>query len=226
MNTDKMTGKDWKLYSSKNNHYWNQNLDFVLSSNHFFDYEFFFKEIYGWEYSETNCIYEMWDCKLESDDVVVDLGANVGFFTRLASKKCKEVISIEGGYEVFSCLVENTKEHNNVKYLNASILGKSLEPTNVWSPKHNPLYLQMEDVFKIFNLEKIDFLKCDIEGGEYDLLQNLDESILNKINKIAVEMHDPARNENFFLPGKVRHSFYWDVNNNGEYQTMFYFVNQ
>jgi FkbM family methyltransferase len=226
MNINKMTGKNWKLFSDKNNHYWNQNLDFVLSSNSFFGYEFLFKEIYGWEFSETNCIYEMWDCKLNPEDVVVDLGANVGFFTHLAAKKCKEIIAIDGGYEVFSCLIENTKEHNNVKYLNASVLGKSLHPTHLWSPKHNPLYLQMEDVFKIFNLEKIDFLKCDIEGGEYDLFQNLDESILNKINKIAVETHDPILNETFFIPGKVRHSFYWDVNNNGEHQTMFYFVNQ
>jgi len=220
-----MVGKEWKLYLDKSNHYWTQNLDFVLTSDSFFGYEFMFKEIYGWEYSETNCIYEMWGCKLEPNDVVVDLGANVGFFTHLAATKSKKVIAIDGAYEIFSCLVENTKEHNNVNYLNASILGKSNHTPYLWSPKPNPLYLQMVDVFKIFDLEKIDFLKCDIEGGEYDLLQNLDQSILNKINKIAVETHDPIKNENFFIPGKIRHSFFWDVNNIGEYQTMFYFVN-
>jgi hypothetical protein len=220
-----MTGKEWKLYSDKTNEYWNQNLDFVLTSDSFFGYEFLFKEIYGWEFSQTKCIYEMWSCEIEPDDIVVDLGANVGFFTNLAAKKSKEVIAIDGAYEVFSCLIENTKEHNNVKYLNASILDKSSGPPFLWSPKQNPLYLQIEDLFRIFNLEKIDFLKCDIEGGEYDLLQNIDQSILNKINKISVETHDPVRNEHFFLPGKIRHSFYWDVNNVGEYQTMFYFVN-
>jgi hypothetical protein len=221
-----ITGKEWELYSDTSNYYWRQNLDYVFSLNSCWGHEYLFMESYNWDYSETKCIYEMWDCKIQLDDVVVDLGANVGFFTYLAAKKCKEVIAIEGGYECFSCLVQNTSELQNVKYLNASILGKSKEQTHIWSPKQNPLNVQIEDVFKIFNLEKIDFLKCDIEGGEYDLFQNMDQDILNKINKIALETHDPSRNENFYLPGKIRHSFYWDVGNNGEYQTMFYFVNQ
>ena len=34
-----MTGKEWKLYSDKTNEYWNQNLDFVLTSDSFFGYE-------------------------------------------------------------------------------------------------------------------------------------------------------------------------------------------
>jgi len=218
-------GKYYKLYSEKTNNYWDQDLDFVLSLNTYRGYEFFYKEIYDWEFSETKCIYEMWDCTIQPNDVVVDLGANVGFFTCLAAKKAKEVISIEGGHELFSCLIQNTTEFKNVKYLNASILGKSMDQPNIWSMKHNPLYLQIEDIFRIFNLEKIDFLKCDIEGGEYDLFQNMDQEILNRIDKIALETHDPLRNENFFIPGKIRHSFYWDINNNGEYQTMLYFVN-
>lgn len=219
------TRKNWKLYSDKSNLFWQQNLDFVLGSNFFLGYEFLFKEIFGWEYSESKCIYEMWDCKIDSGDVVVDLGANVGFFTYLAASKAKEVIAIDGGYEVFSCLVENTSEFNNIKYLNASVLGEFSKPTHLWSPKKNPICYKLDDIFKIFGLEKIDFLKCDIEGGEYDLFENIDQSILDKISKIAVETHDNSLNENFFLPGKIRHSFYWDVNGNGEHQTMFYFVN-
>ena len=55
--------------------------------------------------------------------------------------------------------------------------------------------------------------KGDIEGGEYDLFKSLSPEILSKIDKIAVETHDEKQNETFFLPGKVRHSFFWNYEN-------------
>lgn len=40
------------------------------------------------------------------------------------------------------------------------------------------------------NIEKIDLLKIDIEGSEYDVLENIDESLLKIISQITVEFHD------------------------------------
>ena len=77
---------------------------------------------------------------------------------------------------------------------------------------------------KPFIKEKIDFLKCDIEGGEYELFNSLSLETLSKIDKIAIETHDIIRNENFYLHGKIRHSYVWTYNSLGDSQTMFYFV--
>ena len=82
--------------------------------------------------------------------------------------------------------------------------------------------MTLEEMMKIFNIEKIDFLKCDIEGVEYDLFKNLSEETLSKIDRIAIETHDEKQNETFYLPGKIRHTYYW--NYNGGSQTMIYFV--
>ena len=53
-------------------------------------------------------IFDAYNYLIESNDVVVDLGANVGFFTHYASQKSKKVIAVEGGDALFSCLVKNT----------------------------------------------------------------------------------------------------------------------
>jgi FkbM family methyltransferase len=77
-------------------------------------------------------IYEINNCILEKDDVVVDLGSNIGMFTKYAAEKCKKVISVEGSPEYFSCLVENTTENENVSYLNANIIGKTIQSIDTW----------------------------------------------------------------------------------------------
>lgn len=82
--------------------------------------------------------------------------------------------------------------------------------------------MTLEQLMDLYQLEKIDFLKCDIEGGEYELFQSLPIEILSKIDRIAIETHDELKNENFQLPGKTHHSYYWYFG--GGVQTMFYFV--
>ncbi len=212
----------WKLYNDKSNIFYNSTFEHVIGSKNNWGWDFIYKEIYDWDFSSTKCIYEMWDCKLKENDVVVDLGASIGFFTKKASTIASKVIAIDGSPENFSCLVENTKDEKNVFCLNACITGDNSPNPYLWSTKGNPLHLSLEEVFRIYNLEKIDFLKCDIEGGEYDLFSSVPQYILDKIDRIAIETHDPERNATFFIPGKVRHSFDWWYGSGS--QTMIYFV--
>jgi FkbM family methyltransferase len=47
------------------------------------------------------------------------------------------------------------------------------------------------DFFKNYKMEKIDLMKINIEGGEYDLLEHLIESkFVQHINNIQVQFHD------------------------------------
>ena len=73
-------------------------------------------------------------------------------------------------------------------------------------------------VWQIFD----DKSNTDIEGGEYALFKSLDPTLLNKIDRIAVETHSEEENVSFHLPGKIRHEFFWDYG--GGSQTMFYFI--
>jgi 23S rRNA U2552 (ribose-2'-O)-methylase RlmE/FtsJ len=164
----------------------------------------------------------MFDCLIKPNDVVVDLGSNVGFFSVKSSEFASKVISIDGSPEAYSCLVENCKDLQNVLTLNANILSPESEQSWLWSVKGNPLRMTLDDVFDLYQLDRIDFLKCDIEGGEYDLFNSLSEDTLSKIDRIAIETHDDNKNEHFSLPGKIKHSFYWTYN--GGHQTMLYFT--
>jgi hypothetical protein len=50
--------------------------------------------------------------------------------------------------------------------------------------------ITLPQILDMFQLAKIDFLKMDCEGSEYDILYNLDPSIYKKIKVISLEFHD------------------------------------
>ena len=50
--------------------------------------------------------------------------------------------------------------------------------------------ITLPQIFDMFHLEKIDFLKMDCEGSEYDILYNLETSLYAKIKLISLEFHD------------------------------------
>lgn len=201
-------------------------LQIFILINLFFDYDFFYKEIYAFEFSSTNCIYEMDKCILQKDDIVVDLGANVGFFTNYAASKTKKVIAIEGSPEIFSCLVKNTKQDfNNIEYLNANIVSSTDLKSSTWSDNPSRINVTIEDIFRLYNLDKIDFLKIDIEGGEYSLFETIDKSLLKKINKIAIETHFHQKNQDLINSLNSKTIFCFDWYHSNLKQTMLYFYN-
>lgn len=159
-------------------------------------FDFYYWELYDWEFSPTKCIYEMSNSIIEPDDIVVDLGANIGLFTRLASLKSKRVISVEGSPEFFSCLVENTSDLKNINYLNANIVGETNKKSGTWSNNKSAVNITLKDLFYLYDLDHIDFLKVDIEGGEYNIFEDIDDFYLNKIRKISIETHNGIPNYN------------------------------
>jgi len=54
---------------------------------------------------------------------------------------------------------------------------------------YNVQSVTVEDLFSIVSTERIDILKIDIEGGEYDVLKKIDPRILEKIDQLIVEFH-------------------------------------
>jgi hypothetical protein len=216
--------RKWLLYDDRDKKFFEKNFINVFNDSQWMWFDYFYKEIYDCEYSKTNCVYEMSDCIINKDDVVVDLGANVGFFTNCAAQKCKKVISVEGGDAFFSCLVKNTYENINIEYLNANVVAENSKINNTWA---NPtkINLTISNIFDLYNLDKINFLKIDIEGSEYDIFKNIDKNILSRIEKIAIETHDPNRNDELIRNINKNNLFRFDWCVGGNTQTTFYFTN-
>ena len=146
-------------------------------------------------------IYEKF-FEVSEGNIVLDFGASVGPFTySILSKKPKHVYCLEPSEDEFPTLVKNT-----VGYPVTPIL-KGISNTNTYTDG-NYIYggaKQMEGItFKklceLYNLETIDFLKTDCEGGEYDIFNEENfEFIKNNVKKIAGEWHlgGPILNEKF-----------------------------
>ena len=191
-----------------------------------YGYDFFYSEIFDWNFSDTKCIYEMSECKLKSDDIVVDFGSNIGLFTRYAAEKCDKVISIEGSPEIFSCLVENVSDLKNVDFLNANIISESNKQSESWTSKKTPINVTLKDIFYLYDLDHIDFLKVDIEGGEYNIFKDVNPTYIKKIRNLAIETHDKNLNDELIKhicnTGKSVYYFNWH-HGAVEPQTMLYF---
>ena len=53
----------------------------------------------------------------------------------------------------------------------------------------NVLTINIEKLFDLFNINHIDYLKLDCEGGEQDIFKTIENTTLKKIKKISLEFH-------------------------------------
>lgn len=149
--------------------------------------------------------------KVEENDVVVDIGANIGFFSVYASQfKPKKIICLEPDIKSYITLLENTKNFNNINCYNLAISDengimpfcysditsagshlkkfKDIIGDNI-NLETNVLTINIEKLFDLFNINHIDYLKLDCEGGEQDIFKTIENTTLKKIKKISLEFH-------------------------------------
>lgn len=121
--------------------------------------------------------YSRYGVEVKKNDIVVDCGANVGFFTLYAlDKGAKHVYSIE-------CDDKNMESlHYNLQNTNSTIIKEY-----VGFGDEN---IDIENILKRINKPFIDFIKIDIEWAEYDLLLNTPDDIMKRVDKWVIEVHD------------------------------------
>jgi FkbM family methyltransferase len=140
--------------------------------------------------------------EVEEGDIVVDLGASLGPFTySILPKNPKQCFVVEPLSYHIEILNKNVGQEN-VKIIQGAISDKKkLEITWDNITETSPTF-----TFKEFlddnNINKIDFLKCDCEGGEYDVFSKSNIEFLKTIPKIVVEFH--LRNDENFHQCKFR----------------------
>jgi len=141
---------------------------------------------------------------LGANSVVIDLGANTGFFTREISKR----LGVRSyGIEANPNLCEKLKSDDRTTFHNVAIcdhdgpiqLNLSNDHTsssvvsNAVPDARGTVTVQgvtLAGFMKAQGISKVDLLKVDIEGAEVPLFKSLDDVTLKTIPQISIEFHD------------------------------------
>lgn len=174
--SEKTVGKENEFYTSDNS---TEALEFSDKSVN----DFIYKEIF--DYQIYNNIPEM---KIKPNDVVMDIGAHIGIFSRYAALNgASRVISVEMNPKFFSCLRLNVRPEDDV--FNCVLLDKVFTKFKI----DNDILVQGFNLKHFYDgglFEKLDFLKIDISGQELLLLESIDTSIFDVIKKISVKLYN------------------------------------
>jgi len=166
--------------------------------------------LYGvFEHDETELLKNI----VQAGDVVLDIGGNLGYHTLILSDLVGvqgKVFSFEPSLENFGLLKKNVLENNlqNVKierlaisnissttklFLSEGPGGHRIQQSNFCTDNFDVVNtITLDEYFKddpIIN--KINFLKIDVEGAELNVLQGMKSILKNENLKILVELYGP-----------------------------------
>jgi FkbM family methyltransferase len=156
--------------------------------------------------------YHYKEISVQPDDVVVDLGGNIGLFTAYAlSKGASKVYTVEpfptyvnylhenleqfkDKVEIIPMAISDTVGHTtlNINFQNNTILNDVYKELN-WENNDESVTVEKIDLITLSERNDIDiinYLKVDIEGSEYLLFKGLTGKFLSKkVEKIVIEYH-------------------------------------
>lgn len=157
----------------------------------------------SYEPKETELVLK----KLKRGDVFFDIGANIGYYTVLASKKVGprgRVFAFEPDFENFKQLSENVKLNKckNVVLENKAVSDRNgrikfkiehLKKGESRASKNGQISVP---TIKLDNYGKIDVLKMDIEGAEIMALRGAKKTLNRRGIKLFIE-YNPGSLEEF-----------------------------
>lgn len=147
---------------------------------------------------------------LQNGETVVDIGGHIGSFALYAASRVGSggrVFVYEPAPDNNAQLLRNVAQNGfrNVHISSAAIAGsKGDRPFfynnantamhGLYQKTHNAFIvpaLTLADIFFQNNIARCHFLKIDCEGAEYEILFNTPRAVLQKIDRIAMEYHNP-----------------------------------
>ena len=152
--------------------------------------------------------------ELSSESVVFEVGGYLGKFTDELFKRfnCK-IYVFEPVKKFYEKLNERFKKNNNIHTFNCGLYKKNTEVymnvdenngenSTIYersiidnSQNEKIVLRKLDDVMEENNLQSIDLLNINIEGGEYDLLSYLTKTpIIYNIKNIQIQFHDFIEN--------------------------------
>lgn len=143
---------------------------------------------------------------------IIDAGANIGLSAVFFSNKFPgaKIVAIEPEKSNFKMLEINTKDYKNIILVKNALSNHSNVSfdvvdkgygnwgfiTEIEGIKNTSKVVDtvktitIDDILNTYNLEYLDLLKIDIEGGEKQLFENNYENWLPKTKCIIIELHD------------------------------------
>lgn len=146
--------------------------------------------------------HHIWPAPLTKDSVVVDAGAHRGEFSAEiirrfgcqchlveANPKLVETLIVAGAESITPAALD---AHDGRGMLHVS---ENPEATGLFNAGSVTTNVEVETISLVtlmqrLGIAKIDILKLDIEGAEFDLIASTPDQILQRINQITVEFHD------------------------------------
>jgi len=143
------------------------------------------------------------DYKLDYSSIVFDVGGYEGQWAKDISEKFNCTIFVFEPVESYAKKIKNIfADNQKIKIYNFG-LGKENKNTEITidndgsslfqqgDHKENVRIIRISDFIKENNIKIIDLFKINIEGGEYDLLEDLiNTELIKKIKNIQVQFHD------------------------------------
>jgi len=143
-------------------------------------------------------------------ECVIDLGANVGYFSTRMAAFAERVICCEPIKSNVEKIKMNRNGRKNIEIINKAVAGKKglinmFKPSvNSWSCRYSMVFnvnsksesefesvecITLDELFEEYKINKCDLIKLDIEGAEYETLYNAGDHTLEKIKRIVGEYH-------------------------------------
>lgn len=143
------------------------------------------------------------------DLVIVDFGACEGKFLRGCLEKfdVKKYIAVEANHKLYEDLQPLANKMVSIHHgavsahtENDKIITFYVDPESIFNSSliwSNPNWIPQEvktislqAIIDQYQLTKIDIFKVDVEGAEWDILEEFDNKLYDMIDQITVEFHD------------------------------------
>lgn len=163
----------------------------------------------------TKKVYERKGFEIKPNDIVLDIGAHIGTFAVYAAQKARQgaVFAFEPEPENFDFLrknkiinrLQNLKTYNLgvnsagkdfVLYISRSNTAGHSSFPDTSAEKITVKAITLEEIIKKNKLNRVNYLKMDAEGAEFDIILNTPKFILKRVDKIVMEYHDFSSEHN------------------------------
>ena len=163
--------------------------------------------------------HHIWPAPLTRDSVVVDAGAHRGEFSAEimrrfgcqchlveANPRLVETLIVDRAESITTAALAG-RDGRGMLHLSENPEASGLFDTGLATTSVEVETISLATLMRRLGITKIDLLKLDIEGAEFDLIAVTPNQILQRISQIAVEFHDfkPAfRNRELFENARDR----------------------
>jgi FkbM family methyltransferase len=157
-----------------------------------------------------------YEYNLNENSIVIDLGCYVGEFTKIMEDKFNcYIYSFEPIKLFHDVCVDKFKNNTKIKVYKAGLSNENKkvdftiggEASSMFSDENKPEIdvdlIKIDDFLEQEKIQKVNVLKMNIEGGEYDLLEYMIKNQLTeKFENIQVQFH-----ENVFEGWEEKYNF-------------------